>query len=318
MVARREEDFDLIGLAEDALEASVQVFYVRKGRVVGRKGLIVDKVEDVEPPALDRPHRRAALRRRAAGRHPQGDPRPGRARGPRALRGVPRAERAARRCASACRSAATSASCSRPRRSTPSEAFARHKLRRASDHNARARAARRAAGGARPARGAAAHRVLRHLHLQGTEIVGSMVVMEDGLPEALRLPPVQGPRPRRARRLRRRWKRCSPAGFRNYLRERDEGAQAGQAVRVPAEPAADRRRQGPARRRGARARGARPREDICVASPRQAVRGGLPARRSRPGAHPPRLRGAVPAAAGARRGPPLRDHVPPRSCATRR
>ena len=52
MVASREEDFDLLGIEEDELEASVQVFYVRKGRVVGRKGLIVDKVEDVEPPAL--------------------------------------------------------------------------------------------------------------------------------------------------------------------------------------------------------------------------------------------------------------------------
>ncbi len=52
MVASREEDFDLLGIEEDDLEASIQVFYVRKGRVVGRKGLIVDKVEDVEPPAL--------------------------------------------------------------------------------------------------------------------------------------------------------------------------------------------------------------------------------------------------------------------------
>ena len=52
MVASREEDFDLLGIEEDALEASVQVFYVRNGRVVGRKGLVVDKVEDVEPPAL--------------------------------------------------------------------------------------------------------------------------------------------------------------------------------------------------------------------------------------------------------------------------
>ena len=52
MVGTREEDYDLIGLAEDPLEASVQLFYVRKGRVVGRKGLIVDKVEDVETPAL--------------------------------------------------------------------------------------------------------------------------------------------------------------------------------------------------------------------------------------------------------------------------
>src|SRR4051794_34405836 len=52
MVGTREEDYDLLGIEEDALEASVQVFYVRRGRVVGRKGLIVDKVEDVETPAL--------------------------------------------------------------------------------------------------------------------------------------------------------------------------------------------------------------------------------------------------------------------------
>src|SRR5205823_5269361 len=37
MVGPKEEDFDCIGLAEDPLEASVQVFFVRKGRVVGRK-----------------------------------------------------------------------------------------------------------------------------------------------------------------------------------------------------------------------------------------------------------------------------------------
>src|SRR5262245_44097338 len=52
MVGSREESFDLIGMDEDELEASVQVFYVHKGRVVGRKGMVVDKVEDVEPPAL--------------------------------------------------------------------------------------------------------------------------------------------------------------------------------------------------------------------------------------------------------------------------
>ena len=32
--------------------AAVQVFYVRRGRVVGRKGFIVDKVEDLDPPQL--------------------------------------------------------------------------------------------------------------------------------------------------------------------------------------------------------------------------------------------------------------------------
>ena len=47
MVDAKEEDYDLIGMVDDPLEASVQIFMVRKGRVVGRKGLVVDKVEDV-------------------------------------------------------------------------------------------------------------------------------------------------------------------------------------------------------------------------------------------------------------------------------
>ena len=52
MVAERSEDIDVIGLADDDLEAAVQIFYVRKGRVVGRKGFVVDKVEDVSPGGL--------------------------------------------------------------------------------------------------------------------------------------------------------------------------------------------------------------------------------------------------------------------------
>src|SRR4051812_27459816 len=52
MVTEKPEDLDVVGLAEDELEASVQVFHVRRGRVVGRKGFIVDKVEDLTPPQL--------------------------------------------------------------------------------------------------------------------------------------------------------------------------------------------------------------------------------------------------------------------------
>src|SRR5262249_16932411 len=52
MVGPKEEDVDVIGIADDPLEASVQVFYVRRGRVTGRKGLVVDKVEDVDAPEL--------------------------------------------------------------------------------------------------------------------------------------------------------------------------------------------------------------------------------------------------------------------------
>ena len=47
MVAETSENFDVFGMTGDDLEASVQVFYVRRGRVVGRKGFLVDRVEDL-------------------------------------------------------------------------------------------------------------------------------------------------------------------------------------------------------------------------------------------------------------------------------
>ena len=40
-------DCDVIALAEDQLEAAVQVFYVRGGRVRGQRGWVVDKVQDI-------------------------------------------------------------------------------------------------------------------------------------------------------------------------------------------------------------------------------------------------------------------------------
>ena len=52
MVSSKSEDMDAIGIAEDELEAAIQVFFVRKGRVTGRKGFIVDKVEDLAAPEL--------------------------------------------------------------------------------------------------------------------------------------------------------------------------------------------------------------------------------------------------------------------------
>jgi excinuclease ABC subunit C len=45
-------DADVIALAEDQLEAAVQVFYVRGGRVRGQRGWVLDKIEDVTTATL--------------------------------------------------------------------------------------------------------------------------------------------------------------------------------------------------------------------------------------------------------------------------
>ena len=54
MVSERPEDFDVIGIAEDPLEASVQIFHVRRGRVVGHRGFVAEKVEDLSRPEFMR------------------------------------------------------------------------------------------------------------------------------------------------------------------------------------------------------------------------------------------------------------------------
>ena len=52
MVLNRADDIDVVGMQEDDLEAAFQVFFVRRGRVMGRRGWVVDKVEDIETPGL--------------------------------------------------------------------------------------------------------------------------------------------------------------------------------------------------------------------------------------------------------------------------
>ncbi len=45
-------DCDVIALAEDPLEAAVQIFYVRGGRIRGQRGWVLEKVEDVTTAGL--------------------------------------------------------------------------------------------------------------------------------------------------------------------------------------------------------------------------------------------------------------------------
>jgi excinuclease ABC subunit C len=112
------------------------------------------------------------------------------------------------------------------------EAMLRHKLRRASDHNARARALTSLQEALDLPEAPLRIECFDISNLQGTEIVGSMVVTEDGLPK---------------RSEYRRFKVRAQEGqddfaameevltrrFRNYLRERDEGARAGKRFAYP-------------------------------------------------------------------------------------
>jgi excinuclease ABC subunit C len=52
IVTERPEDLDVVGILDELLEAAVCVFHVRRGRIVGRRAFIVDKVEDLTLPQL--------------------------------------------------------------------------------------------------------------------------------------------------------------------------------------------------------------------------------------------------------------------------
>jgi excinuclease ABC subunit C len=231
MVGAREEDYDLLGIAEDELEASVQVFYVRRGRVVGRKGLVVDKVEDVETPALVA----RIVEQLYADAPPTDVPKeilvpvePEEielyeefltfARGSRVGIRVP--QRGAKR-----ELLATASLNAR-------EAFQRHKLRRASDHNARARALVALQDALDLPEAPLRIECFDISHIQGTEIVASMVVMEDGLAKRsdyrrFKIKTLDGQDDFAA------MEEVLTRRFRNYLRERDEGAHAGKRFSYP-------------------------------------------------------------------------------------
>jgi excinuclease ABC subunit C len=181
MVAERSEDIDVVGIAEDELEASVQVFFVRKGRVVGRKGFVVDKVEDVSPGGLvDR-----ILEEMYGDEPPLGVPKQvlvpttsddvdtyeewlTHLRGSKVQIRVPvRGDKRGLH-ETVTRNA--------------KEEFNRHRLRRAGDHNARSRALTELQDILSLPEAPLRIECYDMAHLQGTDYVGSMVVMEDGLP----------------------------------------------------------------------------------------------------------------------------------------
>ena len=293
-------------MADDDLEAAFQVFFVRGGRVLGRKGWVVDRVEE-----LSREELVASFVRQLYMEREEVPPRVlvpaepadrdvleawlGDRRGTKVRIGVP--ERGAKRRLHevVTRNAAEV---------VPSaQAPARLRLRRPL---ARARGARRPP---RPRAGAAAHRVLRHLQPRAHRHGRFDGRVRGRAAEALGLPAVPDQGRRRTGRFRLHGGDAPPpvhAAARGAGREPGRGPPllatrprsssstvAGGSSAWPPRCSASSGLSDPARRA------------------REAARGGLLPRPSRPAADPARLRGAVRPAAPARRGAPVRGHLPP-------
>ena len=171
----------------------------------------------------------------------------------------------------------------------------------------------RAAGCPRPARGAPAHRVLRHEPHPGQRLRRFDGRRGGRAAEEVRLPALQGEVGGGQRRLRRHGGGADAPADRVPRRAVATRRPTLGEVLVPAPAPARRRREGSAQRRRPGPRGAGPRRGDPGGVVGQAVRGGLRARRGRPGAGAAGLRGAVHAAAHPRRGPPVRHHLPPRA-----
>ena len=181
MVADKNEDIDVIGIADDELEASVQMFFVRKGRVVGRKGFVLDKVEELTPGKLiDR------ILESVYGEEPvTGYPKQV------LVPDVPDDVATYEEWLSYMRESRVQIRV--PQRGdkralmetvtlNAGEQFTRHRMKRASDHNTRSRALTELQQVLDLPEAPLRIECYDMAHLQGTDYVGSMVVLEDGLP----------------------------------------------------------------------------------------------------------------------------------------
>jgi len=217
VVTERPEDLDVVGIDEDPLEAAVCVFHVRRGRVVGRRAFVVDKVEELTRPQLvgrvleelygdaqpvttvAEPLTRVRGGDRSGWTSGAGEPRTWGTEGA-AAPGVPRQVLvpdlpddpevyegflAGRR--------GGPVALHVPQRGgkrglmetvvrNAGEELSRHRLRRASDHDSRARALESLRTVLGLPQAPLRIECYDMSHLQGTDYVGSMVVLEDGLP----------------------------------------------------------------------------------------------------------------------------------------
>ncbi|MFP4233703.1 MAG: excinuclease ABC subunit UvrC [Nitriliruptoraceae bacterium] len=191
VVSDREDDLDVVAVHQDELEAAIQAFFVRRGRVVGRKGWTVDKVEPLTTEALLTSFLLQLYAERPDDIPPQV-----------LLPAEPEDADALSRLLAEQRAASRQGQRGRPttrvRFHVPKrgaklellrtveenarEAFQRTRLQRAGDFDARSRALKELQEALDLEEAPLRIECYDISHLGGTEVVGSMVVFEDGLP----------------------------------------------------------------------------------------------------------------------------------------
>jgi len=173
-------DADVVAFAEDGLEAAVKVFHVRGGRVRGERGWVIDKVSDVDTAALVEQFLLQVY----------GD---GGEEVPREVLVPAMPPDAAALTTWLCELRGTQVDFRVPQRGdkralletvqrNAAETFVRHKLRRASDLTARSVALAEIAEALALDEAPLRIECFDVSHVQGTNVVASMVVFEDGLP----------------------------------------------------------------------------------------------------------------------------------------
>jgi len=173
-------DADVVAFAEDPLEAAVQVFYVRGGRVRGQRGWVVDKVEDIDLGGLVEQFLGQAYL-------DEGNEVPREILVPvlppdfAAVTGLLEGARGARVSLRVPRRGDKRALLETVERNAR-DSFARHKLRRASDLTARSRALQEVQDALGLPAAPLRIECFDVSNLQASDVVASMVVFEDGLP----------------------------------------------------------------------------------------------------------------------------------------
>ncbi|MEP6598284.1 MAG: excinuclease ABC subunit UvrC [Actinomycetota bacterium] len=177
-------DADVVAFAEDDLEAALQIFHVRGGRVRGQRGWVIDKVEDVATGDLVEQFVTQFYGADADGADGAGIPREilvpelpdntavlsdwlSERRGSRVSLRVPQRGDKRALMQTVARNAAQS--------------FTQHKLKRASDLTARSHALAELQNALGLSDAPLRIECLDVSHIQGTNVVASMVVFEDGL-----------------------------------------------------------------------------------------------------------------------------------------